>query len=425
MRRVLSSFVLAHALVMLAVSACDSPKDGLRKCDDGLCIEVFRGIYSTEPCEGAAAQSCTYVDVFFVLSKDNTSVRDLDEADVRMSIDDHEVGVEGAASLTQQNGLLVTLLLDRSYSIEEAGATEQVRAAAKGFLAALPDEAVVAVAGFASETQVPVPLASGGEQVGALGYFALDATGRAALDATLEGGYAPYQAPESQAFTKLYDAVANLAELRPKDGDHAAMQAVAIALSDDADTASSAYRSAGEAITHVGEVAPDLKLYAVGLGDAIDEHALEQLSEGRSYLAADASALQTAFSAVANDLGAIYRYRILVAEAGYDARAEIGVTYGGHRLETSFDLASIGGGGGGGVSDAGGSDPATSSDPPTIPTSPTCELPCTTSDECSAGEACLATTVGTVCMPAMCDTCFAVELTCNYLRDTCAFSTCT
>lgn len=417
MRRAPSSlpFLLALALVAPASGGCDPPGDGLRKCDGGLCIEVFRGIYSTEPCAGAPAQSCTYVDVFFVLTQDGTSVRELDASDVRMSIDDHDVGVEGAATLTQKNGLLVTLLLDRSYSIEEAGATERVRAAAQGFLDALPDEAVVALAGFASEAQVPVAL--GSEQ---LGYFTLDAAGRSALDGLLDDAYQPYQAPESQAFTKLYDAVANLADLRPKEGDFAAMQAVDIVLSDGADTASSSYRSADAAMAHVGEVAPDLKLYAVGLGDAIDEQALERLSEGRAYLASDASALSDAFASVANDLGAIYRYRILVAEATYDARATLGVAHGGHRIETSFDLASITDDGPG---DGGPIGEGTTGLPPDPP-STTCALPCTASAECGPGEACLATTVGNLCMPVECEGCFAAQLTCTYFADACAFEAC-
>jgi len=288
-----------------------------------------------------------------------------------------------------------------------------VRAAAKGFLDALPDEAVVALAGFASESHVPMPL--GSDQ---LGYYTLDAAGRTALAGLVDGAYQPYQAPESQAFTKLYDAVANAADLRPKDGDFAAMQAVDIVLSDGADTASSIYRSAEAAMAHVGEVAPDLKLYAVGLGDAIDERALERLSEGRSYLASDATALSDAFASVANDLGAIYRYRILVAEVGYDARATLGVAHRGHHIETSFDLAAIAGEVPG---DDGPEDPG---DPPVDPPSTTCARPCTTSAECGLGEACLATTEGNLCMPVTCESCFAAEQTCNYFGDTCAFQSC-
>lgn len=413
MRRPVQPTSLALAL---ALTACDPPDDGLRKCDGDLCIEVFRGTYASEPCADIPTQSCTYVDVFFVLTDDGTSVRDLDEAEVTMRIDDHEVGVEGAASLTQENGLLVTLLLDRSYSIEEAGATEQVRDAAKGFLDALPDEAVVAVAGFASEARVPVPLGTTDAPAVDLTYFPLDAAGRSALASILDHGYAPYQAPESQAFTKLYDAVANLADLRPTEGDRAAMQAVAIVLSDGADTASSTYGSTEETIAHVTAVAPDLEIYAVGLGEAIDEPALERLSEGRAYLASDAAALSGAFAAVADDLGAIYRYRILVAEVGADARATIAVDHGGRGLRTSFDLASITDGGGGPAP----GDPMVPVDPP----SETCTKPCTSSEECEPGEACLDTTEGNLCMPESCGGCFELGLTCNYYADQCAFSEC-
>jgi hypothetical protein len=153
---------------------------------------------------------------------------------------------------------------------------------------------------------------------------------------------------------------------------------------------------------------------------AIDEPALERLSEGRAYLASDADALSGAFAAVADDLGAIYRHRVLVAEVGADARATIAIDYGSRNLRTSFDLASITGDGGGGDGGSAPGDPMVPVDPP----STTCTRPCTLSEECEPGEACLDTTEGNLCMPESCGGCFELGLTCNYYADQCTFSEC-
>ncbi len=55
----------------------------------------------------------------------------------------------------------------------------------------------------------------------------------------------------------------------------------------------------------------------------------------------------------------------------------------------------------------------------------TCESPCTTAAECNAGEACLDTaTMGRICLPALCDGCFASQGFCSWNAMTCEYTDC-
>ena len=84
-----------------------------------------------------------------------------------------------------------------------------------------------------------------------------------------------------------------------------------------------------------------MKVYAIGLGDDVDEEALRVLSEDRYYLASDATQLEAAFAAISQDLAAIYRYRVLVVNRDDGAVAHFSLTYGGATLQTTFTLSGV------------------------------------------------------------------------------------
>lgn len=56
--------------------------------------------------------------------------------------------------------------------------------------------------------------------------------------------------------------------------------------------------------------------------------------------------------------------------------------------------------------------------------SPTCQQPCSTAAECDPDERCLPTTTGQVCLPSLCETCFAQDMTCWSLPYTCGGLAC-
>ena len=78
---------------------------------------MYNSFYTQEPCIGAPGESCTFANVYFVVTKDDQNVIDLESDAMAMTINDRAVGVEGTNGLTSSNALLVDLLLDRSYSI--------------------------------------------------------------------------------------------------------------------------------------------------------------------------------------------------------------------------------------------------------------------------------------------------------------------
>jgi len=249
-----------------------------------------------------------------------------------------DVGVEGSVALTQQNGLQVDLLLDRSYSIKAANAESTVRQAANAFIAALPDDAQVKVSAFASEATVPEVLGSQGSD-----YYYSVGSESSALTTIINSAYSPYQIESSLAFTKLFDAAVGLAEdATTNDAALAALPSVAVLFTDGTDTASTGYDTAVEARTAMTSAKPNMKVYAIGLGNDVDEQALATLSEDRSYSAAEQTALSAAFEEVAGQLGAIYRYRVLVPQANYAAQGVLTVENCGETSVTNFVMDSNG-----------------------------------------------------------------------------------
>lgn len=60
-----------------------------------------------------------------------------------------------------------------------------------------------------------------------------------------------------------------------------------------------------------------------------------------------------------------------------------------------------------------------------IDTNNTCENPCDTAADCNAGQACLDTaTMGRVCLPVECDSCFAAQGLCVWNATSCEYNDC-
>jgi hypothetical protein len=293
-----------------------------------------------DSCPSEQPQPCIYADVYFLANCDGVNVHDLSPPDVQVTIGDRNVGVEGSVLLTQQNGLMVDLLLDRSYSIHAADASTTVRVAADGFLEALPPEGRVRVSSFASEANVPEVLGSAGQSH----YYRVDAAGpeRADLDLLISASYQPYANESSVAFTKLFDAAVGLAEsAAPSDISLSALPSVAVIFTDGADTASLLYANADLARAAMRAAKPAMKVYAIGLGEGIDEGALRTLSEQRFYSAANESSLVQVFQEVASKLGAIYRYRVLVPSAVANAEGTLTVSYCNETSVQDFTMGSL------------------------------------------------------------------------------------
>jgi hypothetical protein len=345
---------LCLSVVMLvgALGSCDfaEEEDGdtttPRACRGSLCLEIYNGYSSTEPCDGAPEEFCNYANVSFTVVDGTSHVIGLESDALEMTINNREVGVEGAQKLTTSNGLLVKLVLDTSYSITEAGAEQVVADAAKGFIEALPDEVLISTSTFASEEEVPVFICADGSQGTGSGQY----YGKEGAAASVDLMYDAHDALTSKSQTKLFDAVGRLSRFNVSDPELKLLQAVMVVFTDGADNASSydyidddddGVVEAAEARAYITELNSKLKVYAVGLGSGVDATALDTLSEGRTYVAQEASELDAVFDAVAGDLSAIYQLRVLVASIEEDAQGMIKLTHDGTELNISFDMEAI------------------------------------------------------------------------------------
>lgn len=302
-------------------------------CSAGLCLDVSKTSYSTETCEGSS-QSCTYANVFFTLENNEDNITDLLESNVSMTINDKDVGVEGLKTLTSNNGLLVSLLLDRSYSITEASAESNIKDSAVQFIDSLPDEARISLAVFASEPTVPMLVQSDGSESSESGTY----NNKTIAKSIVQSYYAAQTTRNSNSLTKIYDSVARWSNFKPTDEDLQRLQSVMVVFTDGSDTASRYYETASAALSAVKSNNDSMKIYAIGLGDDVDEESLNTLSGGQTYLAESTGDLNTVFTQVSNDLGAIWHLKILVSESKYNAKGKIDLEYDGKALSATFDM---------------------------------------------------------------------------------------
>lgn len=299
-------------------------------CADEFCVELFSSGFEETACDDGT--DCVYAEVFFVAQVEGSHINDLGVEDVQLVLDDREVGVEGAGDLTQDNDLIVRLLLDASYSITEAGAEEAVRSSAMAFVDYLPDEARIAVAIFASEDEVPIFLDLAGTNTSEETYH-----DQADARRVIEEQYRAKADESSLAFTKLYDAVTRWSE-HEISSQYGVAQPVMVVFTDGQDNWSQDFDNAQDARDHLDSVAPSQKIYGLGLGDGVDEDALQMLSEGRYYSAASAGDLQEGFENIADELSSIYQYRSLVPEVAEGVSTELRVSHGGEEVAITFEM---------------------------------------------------------------------------------------
>ncbi|HEX2675024.1 MAG TPA: vWA domain-containing protein [Polyangiales bacterium] len=338
MRRFRFLHAVCVLIPMLALGACKSSSDdsksgGHTACAGSLCLDVYRTFYSSSPCDGAPKETCQYANVYFVLQDGEKNVLDLKADDVAMSVNGRKVGVEGTKALTSSNGLLVSLLLDQSYSITESGSESAVKEGAEMFLDSLPKEALVSVATFASEPEVPTLVCSDGSASTTQGVYDTPEAAKVAV----EYHYDAYDAATSSSQTKIFDAVTHLAHFSAAGSQ---LQRVMVVFTDGADTASSISTTAVQTLKNVREADPTLKIYAIGLGSDVDQKALGELSDGRVFLASSKTELQRAFSEVSKALGSIYHLRVLVSQVESGATGNFTLDYDGKTLSTKFALES-------------------------------------------------------------------------------------
>ena len=205
------------------------------------------------------------------------------------------------------------------------------------FVDSLPDEALVNVSMFASESVVPTYLTASGEPTTGGGSF----QSKDVAKQLIANGYDSYPAQTSTSQTKLYDAVGALASQSP--ASDSVFQGVIVVFTDGADTASANYTTP-HAVTSVLENASfKKKVYALALGGgdlnqgAVD--GLTEISNGRFFKAAEPGALAHAFDEVARQLGAIYLFKVLVASVESGAEAKLTVSYGGHAIDRNFEMS--------------------------------------------------------------------------------------
>ena len=321
---------MAPVLILAAFAGLAGCKHHPQACADEFCVELFSSGFEETACDDGT--DCVYAEVFFVAQVNGSHINDLEPEDVLLVLDDREVGVEGTGHLTQDNDLIVRLLLDASYSITEAEAEEAVRSSAMAFVDYLPDEARIAVATFASEDEVPIFLDLDGTSTENETYHDKEDARR-----VIEEQYRSKPDESSLAFTKLYDAVTRWSE-HEISSEYGVAQPVMVVFTDGQDNWSQDFDNAQDARDHLDAVAPRQKIYGLGLGDGVDEEALEVLSEGRYHSAASSGELQEGFENIADELSSIYQYRSLVPEVAEGVPTELRVTYGGDEVAITFEM---------------------------------------------------------------------------------------
>lgn len=318
-----ASLLLVPSAVFLAAFASGCGGD----CSGDFCVEVLSSSYLSATCPSDTGKSCTFAAVNFSATQKGNPVSDPAELSASMTVNDRDVGVEGASELLSgESRLAVTLVLDRSFSVSQSGSTEAVRSAVLKFIDALPAEANIRTTAFASEAQVPEYIGENCEKNVA------DFLDKEKAKKLVTDCYAPHATQSSDSQTKLYDAVGGLLP-GPKTSPN-----VVLVFTDGVDTASTQIKTPEEALQKVHDVLPTARVYAIGLGAEPNEQALKALSEDRFFRAEDSASLDKAFASVSSDLRTILTFRVIVAAPEGNAQARLKVKRGNDTVEKSFEL---------------------------------------------------------------------------------------
>ena len=250
---------------------------GPSDCVGDSCIEIISGFYSREPNANGVGTS-TYASVYFTFTEKGFSIGNLTTNNMSMIVNGRDTREEGGKRLTLSNGLIVNLLLDRSFSITKSGSEEAVRSSALSFINSLPNEGRVGIGFFASETAVPIftDLDDNTSTVTSNLYSKESA-------AIIAAKYKAYDSEISEAQTRLYDATAHMCEFTPESSALKRLQSVMVVFTDGRDTASKYSRSAKDVWYWCKKENPKLRIYTIGLGSDIDESALRTISDGRFF----------------------------------------------------------------------------------------------------------------------------------------------
>lgn len=248
-------------------------------------------------------RNCHYLNWYFDLREGDKPATTLTTNDIVATVDGVNLGVESNAALTQQNTLRVALLLDRSYSITEAGAAQSVRDAAKSFVNAMPEGTFFQARKFASEPSVPL-------------FMQGSTWDKAKVLSAIDTNYDPWPISNAEGFTKLFDAMGRTGFLMQDNNgtvaDYPYFQRVLVVLTDGEDTASTVFVD-GQGLPNASLVREQLDVcrvhtIAVGLGSSIQQSTLASLSD-RTVIATTKEDLADSFAKVAEDLKGRFRLR--------------------------------------------------------------------------------------------------------------------
>jgi hypothetical protein len=319
-------------------------------CKGEFCVEISSSFYSKEQCITDKTQQCTYANVYFTAKNGTLNIPNLTAKDIEMTINDRQTGVEGSSALTQSNGLVVQLLLDRSFSITKSNSTAAVKSGASQFIRSLSDAALISVSVFASEDEVPLFLTPSSTNTTSTQTL----YNKAMAEQMVQQFYTSYPSETSLSQTKLYEAVGNLGGKEPTGSGAERLQRVMVIFTDGADSVGSTRYPTPDAVRQsLYNNDPNLKVYAIGLGDEPKAEALGKIASDRFYRAINATELQKAFDEVSKELTAIYLFKVLVPSTMSGAVGRLKVTFMGTPVEQTFPVSTstitgAGGGGGGG-----------------------------------------------------------------------------
>lgn len=285
--------------------------------------------------DDALVRSCNFVTWYFDVAQGDIPVGDLDVDALTPVVNDEELSVEAGARLSQENVSRVTLLLDRSFSITAADATQSVVDAASSFVGSMPEGTIYQLLEFASEAEVPLDL------------MQIPSRDVAEVQASLTQ-YAPWPVSNSEGFTKLFDAIGNSpvegfrrwrSNLTPVEYDR--LPKTVVVFTDGDDTASTLF-TGDDGNPDPAVVTNQLNLCltdlaAIGLGDEIQQSTLESLAGDQVFLAPANDDLEGAFQDVADRLTTRYRFKMLTPEyVDIEGSTALTVTYEGEQATGVF-----------------------------------------------------------------------------------------
>lgn len=289
--------------------------------------------------------SCNQLVWLFELRNHGVPVTDLTTADVAVTVDGEDQGVEGGLSLRTNNRPLVTMLLDASFSVSSSGAEAPLRSAAVSFVGSMDEATFFRPYQFASRDQVPTVLYSDSLSPADPRTFGNQFMYPAyTVDAL--STYDAFPVATSDAETRLLDSVAiAAAELFLGEGfvdyGNRIKEHVLVTFTDGDDTASSLVED--PSVVRDLVAACRVKPFFVTLGDVVVGDATAIAGANRVVSAATPADLAGAFTQIATDLASAYTLRVVTADVvEVSDTSTLTVTYQGATITKSFSPNQLG-----------------------------------------------------------------------------------